>query len=636
MPLARAAGARSRRAAQGPLPAAARRRAGGRATGGSGGSAQRRRLAPSARPGAAAAADAGVRPPRPAPADAVRRARDAARRAAAAGPGRPPAAARRRGRRRTAAREPVSRFYLTTAIDYANGDPHLGHALEKIGADAIARYRRLRGDDVHFLIGMDEHGQKVAQAAEARGVAPAGARRRARRPLPGDVAAPRHLLRPVHPHHRSDAHRPACARSSSASSTRSPDDFYERPYERLVLRRLRDLQARQRDRGREVRRCTRRARWSGRTRRNWFFRLHRATSRSSRRLLAGAAGLPPAREPAQRDPRASSSRGSRTSRSAALAPRVGHPLPAPLGRRRAAGHVGVVRRAAQLPHRDGLPRGRLRGALAGAAARDRQGHHPPPLRRLAGDARGRRAAAAGARVGARLHLPRRRAVQQVGGRAGWSSARPSTASAPTPSATSCCARCRSTPTANFSWERFDERYTSELADAFGNLASRVLAMLERYRGGVVPSAVEATPLDRAGEATIARYAGGDGRAAAPPRAPPPPGTSSREANAFVERQAPWALAKSGDAAALDATLAALARCLARLAVLASPFIPACRGRPVGRARPERESGCPSQPGRSRPIRGSAQPPPTRFPRSSPRARRRRHSVTRCGSMASSM
>ena len=50
----------------------------------------------------------------------------------------------------------MPKFYLTTAIDYSNGDPHLGHALEKVGADCIARYRRLRGDDVHFLMGMDE------------------------------------------------------------------------------------------------------------------------------------------------------------------------------------------------------------------------------------------------------------------------------------------------------------------------------------------------------------------------------------------------------------------------------------------------------------------------------------------------
>jgi len=63
----------------------------------------------------------------------------------------------------------LSRFYLTTAIDYANGDPHMGHAFEKIGADAIARYRRLRGDDVWFVIGMDEHGQSVKQEAERQG-----------------------------------------------------------------------------------------------------------------------------------------------------------------------------------------------------------------------------------------------------------------------------------------------------------------------------------------------------------------------------------------------------------------------------------------------------------------------------------
>ena len=45
----------------------------------------------------------------------------------------------------------MGKFYLTTAIDYSDGDPHHGHAFEKIGADAIARYRRLCGDDVHFL-----------------------------------------------------------------------------------------------------------------------------------------------------------------------------------------------------------------------------------------------------------------------------------------------------------------------------------------------------------------------------------------------------------------------------------------------------------------------------------------------------
>src|SRR5271155_5480244 len=59
------------------------------------------------------------------------------------------------------------RFYITTAIDYVNGQPHLGHAYEKIVADVIARARRSLGQEVFFLTGLDEHGQKVQQAAQA-------------------------------------------------------------------------------------------------------------------------------------------------------------------------------------------------------------------------------------------------------------------------------------------------------------------------------------------------------------------------------------------------------------------------------------------------------------------------------------
>jgi len=58
------------------------------------------------------------------------------------------------------------RFYITTAIDYVNGRPHLGHAYEKVLADALARYHRQRGDATYFLTGTDEHGQKIARAAE--------------------------------------------------------------------------------------------------------------------------------------------------------------------------------------------------------------------------------------------------------------------------------------------------------------------------------------------------------------------------------------------------------------------------------------------------------------------------------------
>src|SRR2546423_8624919 len=63
-------------------------------------------------------------------------------------------------------------FYITTAIDYVNGQPHLGHAYEKVLADVIARAHRSEGQDTFFLTGLDEHGQKVQQAALAEGKTP--------------------------------------------------------------------------------------------------------------------------------------------------------------------------------------------------------------------------------------------------------------------------------------------------------------------------------------------------------------------------------------------------------------------------------------------------------------------------------
>ena len=61
-------------------------------------------------------------------------------------------------------------FYVTTAIAYPNGAPHVGHAYEYIATDAIARFKRLDSFDVWFLTGTDEHGLKMAQAAAAEGI----------------------------------------------------------------------------------------------------------------------------------------------------------------------------------------------------------------------------------------------------------------------------------------------------------------------------------------------------------------------------------------------------------------------------------------------------------------------------------
>ncbi len=63
-------------------------------------------------------------------------------------------------------------FYITTAIAYPNGAPHIGHAYEAIATDALARFQRLDGKDVFFLTGTDEHGQKMIQTAQKEGMTP--------------------------------------------------------------------------------------------------------------------------------------------------------------------------------------------------------------------------------------------------------------------------------------------------------------------------------------------------------------------------------------------------------------------------------------------------------------------------------
>jgi methionyl-tRNA synthetase len=72
----------------------------------------------------------------------------------------------------TAAMSEQPKFYITTAISYPNGVPHIGHAYEAIATDAIARFERLDGKDVFFLTGTDEHGLKIKQTAQKEGLTP--------------------------------------------------------------------------------------------------------------------------------------------------------------------------------------------------------------------------------------------------------------------------------------------------------------------------------------------------------------------------------------------------------------------------------------------------------------------------------
>jgi len=64
------------------------------------------------------------------------------------------------------------KFYITTAIDYVNAEPHIGHAFEKVLADAISRWNKLQGKEVFFLTGTDENAQKNAEAAKKKKKSP--------------------------------------------------------------------------------------------------------------------------------------------------------------------------------------------------------------------------------------------------------------------------------------------------------------------------------------------------------------------------------------------------------------------------------------------------------------------------------
>ena len=66
----------------------------------------------------------------------------------------------------------MKKFYITTPIYYVNDKPHIGHAYTTIAADALARWKRMKGEEVFFLTGTDEHGSKIAQAALKKRCAP--------------------------------------------------------------------------------------------------------------------------------------------------------------------------------------------------------------------------------------------------------------------------------------------------------------------------------------------------------------------------------------------------------------------------------------------------------------------------------
>ncbi|HEY7893541.1 MAG TPA: methionine--tRNA ligase [Gemmatimonadaceae bacterium] len=462
----------------------------------------------------------------------------------------------------------MPRFYVTTAIDYANGEPHLGHAFEKIGADAIARYHRLVGDEVWFLIGMDEHGQKVAQTAVERGLSP--------QQLTDRIAESFQRMwdRLEISHDQfirtsSAEHREGVRELLERIFERHPDDFYEKSYQGWYCV---GCEAFKQDSeivdGQCVLHPTRTLEWV--EERNWFFRL----SAYQDRLRAHIAAHPAFIQPESRrneivslldqgleDVSASRSRFS-----------WGVPFPRP---------TSDGERQTTYVWFDALPNYWTATRFPGSHAA-----WPAQLHVIGKDITRFHCVIWPAMLwAAELPLPERvwaHGFVQLGGeRFSKSAGVKLELSEAVDRFGSDAFRyflLREVPfdaDGNFSWERFAERYTSDLANGFGNLASRTIAMIQKYCDGVVPpfswSALVAAVDWLRIESQNYRSAMDDlllheALAAA--------WRVVARANEYVDRQAPWKLAKDpARAQELNDTLAALAWTLSHLALMLAPFMP---------------------------------------------------------------
>jgi methionyl-tRNA synthetase len=466
----------------------------------------------------------------------------------------------------------VSRYYLTTAIDYANGAPHIGHAYEKIGADAIARYRRLRGDDVHFLIGMDEHGQKVEQTAAQQSVPPQALVDN----LAGTFSAMwdrlgisrDQFIRTTDPMHRAGV-RALIERIFE----RNPDDFYEKAYEGWYCV---GCEAFKQDAEIEDGKCvlhpTRTLEWV--EERNWFFRLSRYADFLRAHLRDHPEFLQP--ESRRNEMLALIERGLEDVSASRSRLKWGIPFPRPLSTGEPQTTYVWFDALPNYLTATGFPAGDWAAcwpAQLHIVGKDITRFHtiiwpamlkaaelPLPERVwghgfvLLGGERFSKSA------GVRLDLDE--AIDRFGADAFRYFV------------------LREIPfdaDGSFSWERFEERYNSDLANAWGNLASRVIAMVEKYRGGVVPAG-EPDEVDRFdAEDTAAYHAVMDGtRGFLLHEALQHAMACVTRGNEYVQTMQPWAIAKRTDddgRRALDHVLASLVRQLARQAVLLAPFMP---------------------------------------------------------------
>ncbi len=460
----------------------------------------------------------------------------------------------------------MKRFYITCAIDYANGLPHLGHAIEKIGGDAMARYRRRKGEDVYFVVGMDEHGLKVMQSAAAENITP--------QQWVDKIAASfrstwerlnlsfNDFIRTTEPRHRR-AVEAMIDRMSKAG------DFYKAKYEGYycvgceAFKRQDELIT-----VAGVHVCpihpTRQISWSEEE--NWFFKL----SRYQERLLKLIDERPEFVQPeVRRNEIRKVIEGGLEDISVSRA-RLPWGIPWP-GEPGTSVYVWIdaltnYLTAAGFPddgYKDYWP------ADWHVIGKDITRFHCiywPAMLMSAEVALPTAVWGHGFITFGGNKLSKSEDVKvelnDAIGRHGPDALR--------------YFLLKDIPwngDGEFSFERFDERYTADLANNFGNLANRAISMIERYRNGVVPAG-KSTRLDQDIAAALVRY-----RAAMDENLLHQGAAIAMElsslANGFIEEQAPWSLAKDPAAAErLDDVLGALARAVACLCVLLEPYTPA--------------------------------------------------------------
>ncbi|MFQ5702556.1 MAG: methionine--tRNA ligase [Gemmatimonadales bacterium] len=460
-----------------------------------------------------------------------------------------------------------NKFYITTAIDYSNGEPHLGHAYEKIGADCIARYRRLRGQQVHFVIGMDEHGQKVAQTAEETD---------------------------VDPYEWVDA----IAEKFRATWTElsiSNTDFI-RTTEARHRRSAQELLGRIQDAG-----FISRGTYSG------YYCVGCESFKQDKDLVDGSCPLHPTREISWlEEPNYFFKLGSFRNRLLEFYKanyEDGRDFVRPVSKFNEIRNVvaewdddyGMSASRARVPW--GIPwPGDNEHVIyvwfeavinyltaTGFPDAGYEEMWPADVHIIGPDILRFHAAIWPAMLMA-ANIPIPRCVWCHG----WintSGARFSKSTGVTLTLRDAIDRhgpdalryflLREIPwdaDGNFTWERFDTRYTSELADGYGNLASRILAMIDRYLGGHIPAGGDETRLDRTGDELVAQY-----RDAMDAHLLHEASTAAwllvSRANQFVEESAPWTLAKQERHDELRIVMASLARALSRITVMAWPFMP---------------------------------------------------------------